>query len=59
MRKSNFLRLKINKKWIKIIDLNINNDIVKELKNILPNFIEEDPKWELSFIEKIIKILKL
>ncbi len=57
--KAIFLRLKINKKWVKIIDLNINNNIVKELKNILPNFIEEDSKWELSFIEKIIKILKL
>jgi len=31
------LRLKLNKKGIKQIDLKINNDICMELKNILPN----------------------
>lgn len=54
-----FLRLVLIKKWIKYVDLDIDNNIVLELKHILPNFIKEDENWELSFIDKLIKILKL
>jgi len=53
------LRLNLNKKWIRFLDLNIDNSIVIDLKPILINYIEENPKWELSFSEKIIKLLKL
>ena len=53
------LRLQLNKKWIKIIDLKIDNTVALELKEILPNFIKENKKEDLSFIEKIIRILKI
>jgi hypothetical protein len=54
-----YLRLILNKKWIKKIDLRINNKIWKELKEILPNFIKEAENWELSGTDKLINILKL
>lgn len=53
------LRLNLVKKWLKIIDLNVDNDITLILKEILPNLITENEKWELSFAEKIIRLLKL
>lgn len=53
------LRLSLIKKWIKYLDLNINNSIALALKEILPNFITEDEKIELSFSDKLIKMLKL
>lgn len=54
-----FLRLNINNKWFKKIDLVINNDIVNDIRNILLNYLEENPKEELSFSDKIINLLKL
>ena len=54
-----YLRLIINKKWLKIFNVYIDNTIANNLKEILPNFIEENPKWDLSFIEKLINKLKL
>jgi hypothetical protein len=54
-----FLRLVINKVSLKNMDLNIDQEIIKSLKNILPNYMEEDPKWELSLMEKLIHKLKL
>lgn len=54
-----FLRLNLAKKWIKQIDLKVDNKITGELKQILPNFIEENPKQDLSFIERMIHLLKL
>lgn len=53
------IRLDLNKKWIKRIDLKINNEICSDLKKILPNYIEEVKWWELSSSEKIINLLKL
>jgi len=53
------LRLKLNKKWISLLDLKIDNTIALELKQILPQFIEENEKEDLSFSDKIIRILKL
>lgn len=53
------LRLSLLKKWIKFLDLQINNEIALVLKEILPNFIKEDENWELSFTDRLIKILKL
>lgn len=53
------LRLKINKKGIRVFDLEVNNDIALKLKEILPAFVQEDEKGELSFIEKITRLLKL
>lgn len=54
-----FLRLNINKIGLKNIDLNIDQNIIQELKNILSNYIEEDTKWELSVMERLIHKLKL
>jgi len=39
--------------------LKIDNEITKDLKAILPSYIEEDPKEDLTTIEKIIRLLKL
>lgn len=54
-----FLRLTLNKKWIKKIDLKIDNYICSKLKNILNQFINEEKWWELTFSEKMINLLKL
>ncbi|MDD5769385.1 MAG: hypothetical protein PHE25_00305 [Candidatus Gracilibacteria bacterium] len=54
-----YLRLALNQRGIKYLDLDIDNNIAGILKNILPNFISEDEKAELSFTDKLIKILKL
>ncbi len=54
-----FLRLVINKVSLKNIDLNIDEKIIVDLKNILPNYMEEDTKWELSMMEKFILKMKL
>lgn len=53
------LRLNLQKKWIKIIDLKIDNTVVLELKQILPNFLKENEKEDFSFTDKIIRMLKL
>ena len=54
-----FLRLNLAKKWVKQIDLKVNNEITAELKQVLPNFVEENPKQDLSFVERMIHLLKL
>ncbi len=54
-----FLRLNINKVWINTINLKIDEKIAIDLKNILPNFLTENPKWEITMIEKITNKLKL
>lgn len=54
------LRLNIsNKMSIWSVDVWINNNIALDIKNILSQFLEENNKEQLTFIEKIIKILKL
>ena len=53
------LRLNLQKKWIKIIDLKIDNTVALELKQILPNFLKENEKEDFSFTDKIIRMLKL
>ncbi len=55
-----FLRLILkNNVWVKFIDLSIDNNVASILKDILPNFITEDDKTEISFSDKLIKFLKL
>ena len=49
----------INNVWVKFIDLSIDNNVASILKDILPNFIIEDDKTEISFSDKLIKFLKL
>ncbi len=54
------LRLSIRSKiWTKNIDVWINNEICLEIKELLSNFLEENPKEQLAFIEKVIRLLKL
>jgi len=53
------LRLILSKKWIKILDVNIDNTVAWELKHILPQFIEENEQEDLSFTDKLIRLLKL
>jgi len=53
------LRLNLKNKWLSRIDLKVDNKITSNLKNLLPNFIEENPKEDLSFSDKVIKKLKL
>lgn len=54
-----FLKLNLKKRWFKSVNLKIDNKICEDLKNILPNFIEEEKDGELSFLDKIINFLKL
>ncbi len=53
------LRLNLNKKWLKNIDVKVNTAIVSDIKNVLSNYIEETPKVELTLSEKMINLLKL
>jgi len=54
------LRLYLKQKvWIWLIDINIDNSISKKVKNILEQILEENQKTELTFIEKITRLLKL
>jgi len=53
------LRLNLNTRWLRNIDVKVDNNITSDLKNILPNYINENPKSELTFSEKIINLLKL
>lgn len=53
------LRLTLNKKWLKNIDLKISDKIFEELNNILPNYIKQDENAELNFVDKLILFLKL
>ena len=54
-----FLRLTLNKRTIKHLNLRVDNKICEDLKQILPNFLAEWENSELSFTEKIINLLKL
>ena len=47
------------KTGIKILDLDINLEIAKNLKNILAKYLEENINWKLTFWDKIIRMLKL
>lgn len=54
-----YLRIVINKVSLHHIDLKIDKKIMFDLKEILPNYIEEDAKTELSFTERLMLKLKL
>jgi len=48
-----------NKVSVWSMDINIDNTIVSDIKNILWNYLEEAEKSELTFFEKIIRLLKI
>jgi hypothetical protein len=54
-----WLRLFLNKKWIRFIDLKIKRQNISEIRLNLNNYLEESEKIELNFSEKMINILKL
>jgi signal transduction histidine kinase len=53
------LRLYLNKRGLRNIDIKINRKNIIQIKNILSNYIEESEKWELTISEKMINLLKL
>ena len=57
--KAILLRLNLNKKGLRHIDLKINNSLVSDIKWILENYIEQSSKINLTISEKIIQLLKL
>lgn len=54
-----YLKIILNKRWIKTLILKVDNKICQDLKEILPNFIKEEKDSDLSFSEKLINFLKL
>lgn len=53
------LRLYLNKKWIAVLDLKVNNNIITDIQNTLSQFIEDSGKVELTGTDKLIRFLKL
>lgn len=56
-----FLRLNMsNRSWgLRHLDLNIDKNILINIKDILSNYLDENPDEKLSLSEKLIKLLKL
>ena len=54
-----YLKIVLNKKWLKNINLRVDNKICEDLKQILPNFIKEEKDWDLAFADRLINFLKL
>lgn len=57
--KALFIRLYLNKRGIKILDLKVNETILLDIQTILSKKIKENPQWTLNIWEKIISKLKL
>ena len=53
------LRLYLNKKWIAVLELKLNNNIVADIQSNLNQFIEDAGKVELTSTDKLIRFLKL
>jgi hypothetical protein len=54
-----FLRLFTNDVWVSKVDLKIDNEHWKNLREILSNFLAEDKSKNLTVLDKIIISLKL
>lgn len=54
-----YLRLILKKRGVWFVNLRIDNSIASEIRSLLQNYIEENPKQEVSLIEKITHLLKL
>ncbi len=54
-----YLRLHLKKRGIGTVNLHIDNTIASDIRQILPNYTEEQAQQEVSFIEKILHMLKL
>ncbi|MDD2871795.1 MAG: hypothetical protein PHS49_07445 [Candidatus Gracilibacteria bacterium] len=53
------IRFFLNKKGLRNIDVQINNEILEDVRNALINNLNETQKIDLSFSEKMIQLLKL
>lgn len=56
---ADIIRLYLNRKWIAILDLQLNNDIAEEIQSHLSQFIEDTWRIELTGTDKLIRFLKL
>lgn len=54
-----YLRLFLKKRWLNKTDIFINETIAAQLLEILPNYIQENDRWQMTNSEKIINKLKL
>lgn len=54
-----YLRLFLNKKWLRQIDIRIDDERFWNLQNILPNILNTSESKKLTFSEKLIILLKL
>ena len=54
-----YLRLHLKKRWIGFANLRIDNTIASEIRPILSNFVEENEKQEITFLEKLTHFLQL
>jgi len=54
-----YLKLFLKKNRVWMVNLRIDNTIAADMRSILPNFIEEKEKQEITLSEKIIHLLKL
>lgn len=54
-----FLRLNLKKRWVWVANLRIDNAIAGDLRPLLSQYIEENPKQEITFLERLTHFLKL
>jgi len=54
-----FLRLAIKKRGVSILNVKVDNNIARDIRPILGNYVEENKKQEISLTEKIMHLLKL
>ena len=53
------MRVNLNQKGLRNIDLNIDNNVALNIKAALEGVVEENPNKEMWFVDKIIRLLKL
>lgn len=56
---ADFIRLYLKKRWVAVLDLKTNNEIIGHIHSALDQFVENSGKAELSQSDKIIRFLNL
>ncbi len=54
-----FIRIYLKRKWVAVLDIKLDNQILWDIQNILDQYIENSGKTELSQTDKIIRLLNL
>jgi len=55
-----YLRLRLRVRWFKLLDLPITSDVnAAGVRAFLSDYVEEDEKWEIGAIDRILNYLKL